>query len=196
MSSTENQIHHIFSQSIESLVQNCDQLSPQIDKASQLIANQLLEGNKLFACGNDGGASDAQYLVSRFMNHFDRERPSLPAIYLSADSTIITGIASEQNFNDIFAKQIRALGQGGDILFVVSSSANSSNLIQAIQSAHEKQMFVIVLSGNSKKELRAILNSDDIEISIQQSNKARIKELNLISLHCICELIDQHLFGA
>ena len=195
MNELENQVRDIFSQSVECLINNCDDLAGSVLLASQLIANQLLEENKILTCGNGGGASDAQYFASRFLNRFERERPSLPAICLSSDSTTITTISNDQNFNDIYAKQIRALGNPGDILLAISTSGNSSNLVQAVQAAHEKQMFVIVLSGNDGGDIGRILSPDDIELRVQHENNARIKEVNLVSLHCLCELVDQHLFG-
>ncbi len=191
----DEKVREVFSQSVESIINSCEELYSDISRASQLISNQLVEGNRVYACGNGGGASDAQYFSSRFLSRFERERPSLPAICLSADATTLTSIANDQNFNDIYAKQIRALAQAGDVLVVISTSGNSSNLIQAVQSAHEKQMFVIVLSGNDGGDLGRILSADDIELRVPYESSARIKEVNLITLHCMCELVDKNLFG-
>lgn len=188
-------IRKTFSDSIECIVESCDQLYENIGKSSSLISSQLLEGNKIFCCGNGGAASDAQYFCSRLINRFDRERPALPAFCLSSDITTLTTIANDHNFNDIFSKQIRALANPGDILFVISNSGKSSNLIQAVQTAHEKQMFVIALSGNDGGSIEQNLTENDIELSVKNENSSRIKEVNLITMHCICELIDQNLFG-
>jgi D-sedoheptulose 7-phosphate isomerase len=188
-------IREIFAQSLECITSNCEHLSSNIELAAALISSQLLEGGKVFCCGNGGGASDAQYFTSRLINRFDRERPALPAFCLSGDSTTITTIANDQNFNDIYSKQLRSLANSGDILVVISTSGKSSNLVQAVQAAHEKQMYVIVLSGNDGGVIDQILGDSDIELRVQSENTARIKEINLLTLHCICELIDQNLFG-
>lgn len=194
MTDTNNLIRELFSESINCSIDSCDDLSDEIIRCGKLVANQLIEGKKVFTCGNGGGASDAQYLSSRLLNRFDRERPSLPAFCLASDSTTITTISNDQNFNDIFSKQIRSLGEAGDILIVISTSGKSSNLVQAVQAAHEKQLFVVVLSGNDGGTIEGILGPSDIELRVKHANSARVKETHLIILHCICELIDQYLF--
>lgn len=184
-----------FSKTIECLIENCDHLEENIHQISKLISNQFLEGNKLLSCGNGSGASDAQYFCSCLINRFERERPSLPAICLSADVSSITGIANDHNFNDIYSKQIKALGNPGDILFVIFNSGKSSNLIQAIQAAHEKQMFVIILSSNHETGMEQMISDNDIELRVQHTQPSRVKEVHLVAMHCVCELIDQNLFG-
>lgn len=195
MGTIENKIQTIFSKSIDNLVQHCDKLSPHIAKASVLISNQLLEGNKIYTCGNAGATHDAQYLVSQLMTSFDRERPSLPAIFLSSELTSPTTSANEQSVSDIISKQIRCLCQAGDVLIIMTNNENSASLIQAIHAAHEKQMFVILLGGNSGGKLKNILSPDDVEIFTQNKNKMLAQETNLICIHCICELVEQSLFG-
>jgi len=184
-----------FSSTVECLIEHCDYLDEQVPQISALISNQLLEGNKILSCGNGGAASDAQYFCSCLINRFERERPALPALCLSSDVSNITGIANDHNFNDIYSKQIRALGNPGDILFVIFNSGKSSNLIQAIQAAHEKQMFVIALTGSQETNLEQMMGESDIELRVQSDKAPRIKEIHLVAIHSICELIEQRLFG-
>ncbi len=194
MTNTET-IRKTFSASIESLIENCDLLEESIHRVSALISTQLLEGNKVLSCGNGGGASDAQYFCSCLINRFERERPSLPALCLSTDASSITGIANDHNFNDIFSKQIRVLGNPGDILFVIFNTGKSSNLVQAIQAAHEKQMFIVVLRSTNELNIEQMMGSNDIELCVQSEKPSRIKEVHLVAIHCICELIEQMLFS-
>gem|GEM_PF-835747 len=172
MSNNEENIRDIFSQSINSFIHNCDELAPVIANASHMIAGQLLEGGKIFCCGNGGDASDAQYFTSCFLNRFDRERPSLPAICLSADATTMSAIANDQNFNDVYAKQLKALAQAGDVLLVISTQGNSSSLVQAVQTAHEKSMFIIAINSDNTGDIGNILNQNDIELRIQSHSNA------------------------
>ncbi len=195
MTNIEQQVRNIFSHSVECVMNNCDELAPKISQASVLIANQLLEGKTIYTCGNGGGAVDAQYFSSRLINRFEHERPSLPSVCLSADIATITSIANDQNFNEIFSKPIKSLAKSGDVLLVISTNEKSSNLVQAVQAAHEKNMFVIVLCGNGSGNIELILDFNDIEIRVQSESNARIKECNLLSLNCMCELIEQQLFG-
>ena len=192
----ESRIKTLFSENIECTINACDELAAEIADAGALMVEQLLNGRKILACGNGGSASDAQYFSSRFLNRFERERPSLPAISLTTDTATITSIANEYSFNDIFAKQIRSLANEGDILLAFSTSGNSANIIQAIQSAHEKKMFVIALSGNDGGDIAHLLNSQDIELRVQTENQSRIKEIHVLLIHCLCDLVDRSLFGS
>lgn len=196
MSDAEERIQTLFSENIECTVKACDELWPAIDQAATEIVNALLNEKKVLSCGNGGSASDAQYFTSRFVNRFEQERPPLPAIALSSDSSTITSIANDHSFNEIYSKQVRAIGNTGDILLAISTKGNSANVIQAIQAAHEKEMHVIALSGNDGGDVSRILVSDDVEIRVESESSARVKEVHLLIIHCLCDLIDRSIFGA
>jgi len=191
----ENRIKLLFSENIELTINTCDELASEIAAAGTLIVEQLLKEKKILVCGNGGSANDAQYFASRFLNRFERERPSLPAISLTTDISTITSIANEHSFNDIYAKQIRSLANEGDILLAFSTSGNSANIIQAIQAAHEKKMYVISLNGNDRGDIDRFLNTQDIELRVQTDSYSRVKEIHALLIHCICDLVDRSLFG-
>jgi D-sedoheptulose 7-phosphate isomerase len=191
----EERIYKIFQRSVEAKIQASEQLLPHIVEASGTMVNCLLNGGKILVCGNGPSAALAQLFTNNLINRFERERPSLPAITLGCDLTNVTSIAYESNFNEIFAKEIRALGNKGDTLVILSSSGNPSNLLQAIQTAHEKDMVVITLSGRDGGNLSALLDANDKEILVPVDSRSRIHELHLLILFCLCDLIDEQLFG-
>jgi D-sedoheptulose 7-phosphate isomerase len=191
----EERIYKIFQRSVEAKIQASEQLLPHIVEASGTMVNCLLNGGKILVCGNGPSAALAQLFTNNLINRFERERPSLPAITLGCDLTNVTSIAYESNFNEIFAKEIRALGNKGDTLVILSSSGNPSNLLQAIQTAHEKDMLVITLSGRDGGHLSALLDTNDKEILVPVDSRSRIHELHLLILFCLCDLIDEQLFG-
>jgi D-sedoheptulose 7-phosphate isomerase len=191
----EERIYKIFQKSVDAKKQSSEQILPYIVDASGAIVNSLLNGGKILVCGNGPSAALAQLFTNNLINRFERERPSLPAIALGCDLTNVTSIAYESSFNEIFAKEIRALGNQGDTLVILSSSGNPSNLIQAIQAAHEKGMHVVTLSGRSGGNLSALLDVNDHEILVPSDSRSRIHELHLLILFCLCDLIDEQLFG-
>jgi D-sedoheptulose 7-phosphate isomerase len=154
-----------------------------------------LADHKILSCGNGGSASDAQHFSSELLNRFERERPGLPAIALTTDSSTITSISNDYTFDDIFSKQVSALGQQGDVLLAISTSGNSANILRAVMSAHQRQMRCVVLSGNTGGDLVSILEDDDVFISIPAKSTARIQEIHIIVIHCLCDLIDTQLLG-
>lgn len=184
-----------FSQSIAVKQAAMEQLSPTILSAAELISHQLIKGNKVLSCGNGGSAGDAQHFSSEMLNRFERERPALPAIALTTDTSTLTSIANDYSYNEVFAKQIRALGQPGDILLAISTSGNSANVNQAVLAAHEREMGVVALTGKQGGELGALLNGNDIELRVPADVTARIQEVHLLIIHCLCDLIDCQLFG-
>lgn len=184
-----------FATSIEVKMAAAASLSETIVDASKKIAQSLLEDGKILICGNGGSAADAQHLASEMLNRFETERPSLPAIALTTDSSTITSIANDYHYHEIFAKQIRGLGRKGDILIAISTSGNSENIIEAAKTAHERAMPVIALTGFNGGKLAEYLDGDDVEIRVPAESTARIQEVHLLIIHCFCDLVDQQLFG-
>ncbi len=191
----EERIYEIFQRSVEAKIQTSEQLLPLIVNASETLVNSLVNDGKILVCGNGPSAALAQLFTNNLINRYERERPSLPAIALGCDLTNVTSIAYESSFNEIFAKEIRALGNTGDILVILSSSGNPSNLIQAIQAAHEREMTIIVLSGRDGGNLSSLLDVNDREIIVPIDSRSRIHEIHLLILFCLCDLIDEQLFG-
>lgn len=184
-----------FGTSIETKASAAEVLPPYIERAAQMMVNTLLNGGKILTCGNGGSAGDAQHFSSELLNRFERERPSLPAVALTTDSSTITSIANDYNYAEVFSKQIRALGNPGDILLAVSTSGNSANIVQAIQAAHEREMTVVALSGKDGGNMASLLTVEDVEIRVPSQVTARIQEVHLVVIHCLCDLIDCSLFG-
>lgn len=189
-------IQHLFLDSIETKRQALDVLVSPIELASQAMVNALLNERKILSCGNGGSAGDAQHFSSELLNRFERERPSLPAIALTTDSSTITSIANDYSYNEVFSKQIRALGQRGDVLLAISTSGNSANVVHAIQAAHDREMTVVALTGRNGGEMASLLLPGDVEIRVPVQSTARIQEVHLLVIHCLCDLIDRQLFGS
>lgn len=192
----QHRIRQLFTDSIETKTRAMDVLGPSIEQASQLMVNALLSEGKLLSCGNGGSAGDAQHFSSELLNRFERERPSLPAIALTTDSSTITSIANDYSYEEVFSKQIRALGQPGDVLLAISTSGNSANVMQAIQAAHDRDMRVVALTGRDGGAMTPLLLPDDVEIRVPARSTARIQEVHLLAIHCLCDLIDRQLFGS
>ena len=193
--SLQDRIINHFSDSIQTKQDAMASLCELIEFASQRIVDALVNDKKVLTCGNGGSAGDAQHFSSEMLNRYERERPALPAIALTTDTSTITSIANDYHFDEIFAKQLRALGQQGDILLVYSTSGNSANIVKAVNVAHEKDMPVIALTGKDGGTLASVLNEADIEIRVPSDSTARIQEVHLLISHCLCDLIDHQLFG-
>jgi D-sedoheptulose 7-phosphate isomerase len=155
----------------------------------------LLDGHKILTCGNGGSACDAMRFTSEMLNRFNHERPGLPAITLAADIATITSIANDSHYSEVFAKQVRALGQMGDILLALSTSGNSANILNAIKAAQEKNITVIALTGQEGGKIATLLQEPDLEIRVPAQETPRIQEMHLLILHCLCDIIDHQLFG-
>ncbi|MDQ7090689.1 MAG: phosphoheptose isomerase [Methylococcales bacterium] len=194
MTLQERIINH-FTESIETKQKTVDNLCGTLELASQKIVETLVNDKKILTCGNGGSAGDAQHFSSEMLNRFERERPALPAIALTTDTSTLTSIANDYHYNQVFAKQISALGQRGDLLLVYTSSGNSESIIKAVHQAHEKQMLVIALTGKDGGVLASILTEFDIELRVSSQTTARIQEVHLLMTHCLCDLIDHQLFG-
>lgn len=184
-----------FQASIETKQRSLEVLVPHITQASSLIIRSLLDGGKVMSCGNGGSAGDAQHFSSEMLNRFERERPGLPAIALSTDTSTLTSIANDYHYNDVFSKQVRALGQAGDVLLAISTSGNSANVLNAVTAAHDREMSVVALTGRDGGDLSGLLEGDDVEIRVPAEPTARIQEVHLLTIHCLCDLIDHQLFG-
>ena len=187
-------INH-FTSSIQTHQDAMSEVCEVIEYASQKIVAALLNDNKVLTCGNGGSAGDAQHFSSEMLNRFERERPALPAIALTTDTSTITSIANDYHFDEIFSKQLRALGQNGDILLVYTTSGNSPNFVKAVSTAHDKEIQVIAITGRDGGTVASLLNEADIEIRVPSTSTARIQEVHLLISHCLCDLIDYQLFG-
>jgi D-sedoheptulose 7-phosphate isomerase len=170
-------------------------LSEPIEKAGQRMAQCLLNDGKILACGNGGSAADCQHFAAELLNRFEMERPGLAAMALTTDSSTMTSIANDYAFEQIFSKQVRALGQPNDVLLAISTSGNSKNVIEAIFAAHERGMAVVALTGRDGGQIASLLDANDFHICVEHENTARIQELHLLTLHCLCDAIDCILLG-
>jgi D-sedoheptulose 7-phosphate isomerase len=192
----ESRVRAHFSESIATKQAAADQLSQSIPAAGRLMTNALLDDGKILSCGNGGSAGDAQHFSSELLNRFEMERPGLPAMALTTDTSTLTSIANDYSYEDIFAKQIRALGRQNDVLLAISTSGNSENVCRAILAAHERAMRVVALTGRDGGRMAGLLTEDDVEIRVPASRTARIQEVHLLVIHCLCDLIDTTLLGA
>jgi D-sedoheptulose 7-phosphate isomerase len=165
-------------------------LVPAIARASGVMTATLQAGGKILACGNGGSAGDAQHFSAELLNRFERERPGLPAVALTTDSSTITSIANDYAFDQVFSKQVRALGRPGDCLLAISTSGNSPNVLAAVRAAREAGISVIALSGRDGGQMAALLGEDDVEIRVPAQRTARIQEVHLVVIHCLCDAID------
>jgi D-sedoheptulose 7-phosphate isomerase len=184
-----------FQESAELKLKSGAQLAQPISQAIELMFNALSNGNKILACGNGGSAGDAQHFAAELVGRFERERFPLPAISLSTDTSIITAVGNDYSFNEIFSKQVQALGQAGDILLAISTSGNSANVLAAAEAALEREMRVVALTGKDGGKLGKLLTEADVHINVEHSRTARIQEVHLVAIHSICDGIDVALFG-
>jgi len=190
-----SRIKQNFHDSINTKQVAADLLAEPLATAAQMITQCLLGGGKILSCGNGGSAGDAQHFSSEMLNRFEMERPGLPAVALTTDSSTLTSIANDYSYDQVFSKQVSALGQQGDILLAISTSGNSTNVNRAIEAAHEREMQVIALSGKQGGDMASLLTADDVEIRVPSDSTARIQEVHLLAIHCICDLVDHQLLG-
>jgi D-sedoheptulose 7-phosphate isomerase len=170
-------------------------LAQPIAEAAQAVVECLMNDGKILACGNGGSAADAQHFAAELINRFEIERPGLACVALTTDSSVLTSIANDYAYNLVFSRQVRALGMGGDMLLAISTSGNSPSVVEAVHAAHECDMRVIVLTGRDGGALAESLGSNDIQICVNAQNTARIQEVHLLVLHCLCDAIDHLLLG-
>src|SRR5512133_638047 len=191
----EQRIEQQFIDSADLKYQSAQILSKPVAAAVHAILASVTSGNKVLACGNGGSAADAQHFAAEFVGRYERERPELGAIALTTDSSILTAIANDYDFTSVFSKQVRALGQSGDVLLALSTSGNSANVIAAIEAAHEREMTVVALTGREGGKMTNALRETDVHICVPHDRTARIQEVHILALHCICDGVDAQLLG-
>lgn len=184
-----------FQESIQVKSDALDTLAPVIARAAEKVANALLNDHKILACGNGGSAADAQHFSAKMLNRFEMERPGLPALALTTDTSTLTSIANDYQYAEIYSKQIRALGQPGDVLLAISTSGESHNIVHAIDAAHDRDMVVLALTGREGGQIADLVNDNDVEIRIPTWSTARVQEVHILVIHCICDLVDLQLLG-
>jgi D-sedoheptulose 7-phosphate isomerase len=190
-----SRISENFSESAHLKLQCMDALAGPIADAAELMVQALKRDGKILACGNGGSAADSQHFAAELINRFEMERPPLAAVALTTDTSTLTSIGNDYDFDQIFSKQVRALGHAQDVLLAISTSGNSRNVIAAIESAHEAEMRVVALTGRNGGRMGELLEPNDIHICVPANSTARIQEVHLLTLHCICDAIDCLLLG-
>src|SRR5437867_2265491 len=185
-----------FAESAQLKLEASRSLVAPITRGATLLAAALREGGKVLACGNGGSAADAQHFAAELINRFEVERAPLAAVALTTDSSTLTSIANDYAYEQVFSKQVRGIGRRGDVLLAISTSGNSGNVLEAIGAAHELEVHVIALTGNGGGKLASLIKADDVHICVPHRNTARIQEVHLLVLHCLCDGIDFQLFGA
>jgi D-sedoheptulose 7-phosphate isomerase len=170
-------------------------IAAPIARAAELMVQCLLANGKIMTCGNGGSAADSQHFAAELLNRFEMERPGLAAIALTTDSSALTSIANDYAYDQVFAKQVRALGQPNDALLAISTSGNSPNVIEAVHAAHERDVKVVALTGRGGGKIAALLREGDVELRVPAERTSRIQEVHLVTLHCLCDGIDCLLLG-
>jgi len=184
-----------FAESAQLKTQAGKVLTEPLRLGAERMVQCLMHEGKILACGNGGSAADAQHFSAELLNRFEMERPALPAIALTTDSSTITSIANDYDYDQVFSKQVRALGQPDDLLLAISTSGNSRNIVEAIHAAHERQMSVVALTGRNGGVMAEMLGQQDVHICVPHSRTARIQEVHILCLHCLCDAIDCLLLG-
>jgi D-sedoheptulose 7-phosphate isomerase len=191
----EQRIEQHFIDSADLKYHAAQVLSKPISAAIAAVLASVTSGGKVLACGNGGSAADAQHFAAEFVGRFERERPELGAIALTTDSSILTAVANDYSYEQIFAKQVRALGHSGDVLLAITTSGSSPNVLAAIQAAHERDMTVVALTGKGGGKMNQVLRETDVHICVPHDRTARIQEVHLLAIHCICDGVDVQLLG-
>lgn len=170
-------------------------LAPLIEDAAQALLACITNGGKVLICGNGGSAADAQHFAAEWVGRFERERPELAAIALTTDSSILTAVANDYSYQAVFARQVRALGQPGDVLIAISTSGSSGNVLAAVDAAHARDLRVVALTGRDGGRMTDLLRADDVHLCVPHARTARIQEVHLLMLHCLCDAVDVLLLG-
>ena len=191
----ESLIEQQFIDSADLKFKSAQLLSKPVADAIGALLACVTAGGKVLTCGNGGSAADAQHFAAEFVGRFERERPELAALALTTDSSILTALANDYSFEQVFAKQVRALGQSGDVLIAITTSGNSANVLTAIEAAHERDMVVVALTGKGGGQMNQALSDTDVHICVPHDRTARIQEVHLLVLHCLCDGVDRQLLG-
>lgn len=192
---TNQRIQAHFQESAELKLKAASVLAQPIAQAVELMFTALSNGNKILACGNGGSAADCQHFAAELVGRFERERLPLPALALTTDTSILTAVGNDYSFQDIFTKQVQAFGQAGDVLLALSTSGNSSNVLAAVDAALERDMRIVALTGKGGGAIGRRLTDADVHICVPHDRTARIQEVHLLTIHCLCDGIDVALFG-
>lgn len=184
-----------FKDSAEIKLRVKDGLAEPIASAAQIFFDCVTNDRKILCCGNGGSAADSQHFAAELLNRFEKERPGLACIAMTTDTSVLTSIANDYDYNQIFSKQVRGLGLPGDCLLAISTSGNSPNVVAAIHAAHERNMRVVALTGRDGGEMARMLSHNDVLICVDAQSTARIQEVHLLTLHCLCDIIDYLLLG-
>jgi D-sedoheptulose 7-phosphate isomerase len=190
-----HRINQHFAESAKLKSEAVKLLAAPLSQAAERMVQCLMSEGKILACGNGGSAADAQHFAAELLNRFEMERPGLAAIALTTDSSTLTSIANDYDYDQVFSKQVRALGQPSDLLLAISTSGSSRNVVEAVQAAHDRQMGVIALTGKNGGVMGELLAPADIHLCVPHSNTARIQEVHILCLHCLCDAIDCMLLG-
>ena len=190
-----SRISQHFTDSAQTKLEAIEMLAAPIAGATELMVGALINNGKILACGNGGSAADAQHFAAELVGRFEMERQGLAAIALTTDSSIMTAVANDYGYNAVFEKQVRALGQPGDVLLAISTSGNSPSVIEAIRAAHDNDLHVIALTGKGGGEIGALLRDSDVHLCVPSDRTARIQEVHLLAIHCLCDGIDCLLLG-
>jgi len=185
-----------FADSVQIKQKSAELLAAPIGQAAELMVKCLLANGKILACGNGGSAADSQHFAAELLGRFERERPGLAAIALTTDTSALTAIANDYDYEQVFSKQVQALGQASDVLLAISTSGDSKNVIAAVHAAHERDMQVVALTGKNGGKIGSLLAKEDVHICVPSERTARIQEVHLLALHCLCDGIDTLLLGA
>ncbi len=188
-------VHELFAASIALKQRSAPLLAEAIATGAGLLVECFLQGGKVLVCGNGGSAADAQHFAAELVNRFETERPGLPALALNTDGSVLTSIANDYYYDEVFSKPIRALGQAGDVLLLLTTSGESANLLKAVVAAHAREMRIIALTGRNGGSLASLLVETDLELRVPGESTARIQEVHGLILHCLCDLVDQQLLG-
>jgi D-sedoheptulose 7-phosphate isomerase len=191
----EARIRQHFADSVTTKQKAVEVLAAPIARAIDTMSQCLLANGKILACGNGGSAADSQHFAAELLNRFERERPGLAAMALTTDTSTLTSIANDYDYNQVFSKQVLALGQPGDVLLAISTSGNSKNVAAAVNAAHERDMRVVALTGRDGGEIGRMLGANDVNVCVPHPVTARIQEVHLLALHCFCDGIDSLLLG-
>ena len=184
-----------FEEGIELRRRMAETMPAAIARAGTALAEALKSGHKVLACGNGGSAADSQHVAAEIVGRVERERPGMPALALTVDTSAITAIANDYDWESVFSKQVQALGQPGDFLLGISTSGNSNNVLEAIKAAHEKDMVVIALTGRDGGAMAKALEPTDHHLNVAHPRTMRVQEIHLLAIHCLCEVVDNVIYG-